>query len=64
MHQRRRLVSPPFTRLASAVAVAIAGAALLTVITSWSPLCPLYDQWHPMWYLLQCWDGPPPSSEG
>lgn len=64
MHQRRRPVRPPITRLVAATVVAVALASVLTVITSWSPLCPLYDKWDPMWYLLQCWDGPPPSPEG
>lgn len=64
MHQRRREVQQPRVRIVAAAVAAVAIASLWSVIVSWSPLCPLYDKWDPMWYLLQCWDGPPPSPEG
>ena len=63
MHQRRS-VRPSISRLVVATATAVALAGLLSVITSWSPLCPLYDKWDPMWYLLSCWEGPPPDPQG
>jgi hypothetical protein len=52
-------------RLASATLFAVTLAVALTVTTTaWHPLCVLYDVWDAMYWILGCWDGPPPSPMG
>lgn len=55
-------------RLRYALAALVFALALLmarpAVADDCSPLCPLYDVWHPMYWLLRCDRCPPPSPEG
>ena len=54
-------------RLVLAFILAVTVAVSLTMSTSWSPLCPLFERYSVEWYFLGCWYGepdPPHPPEG
>ena len=64
MHQRQRVHRTTLARFTGATLAAVLLAGTLTLTTSWSPLCPLYEPWSFLWIWNQCWDAPPNLPEG
>jgi hypothetical protein len=50
--------------LAALAFALVVGIILPSKALACSPLCPLYDVWHPLYYFHTCWDCPPPPPEG
>ena len=50
--------------LCSVVFAGVLGLLSPTLAWACSPLCPIYDFWHPLYWFHSCWDCPPNPPEG